>query len=178
VILETPRLRLRPCRRDDIDVLHAMWTDAGVRRYLWDDQVIDRATAQAVVESLVESWRVHHIGLYLIYRDPLHGDPLYPGEAAIGFCGLRQFGEHGEWELLYGLLPAHWGQGYAVEASRAVLSHGFRILRCDRIASRTDPPNAASMRVMEKLGLDYGGIRVEDGRETVCYWSYRHEWNE
>jgi RimJ/RimL family protein N-acetyltransferase len=172
VILETPRLWLRPCERNDADVLHAMWTNAGVRRYLWDDRVIDRATSQAVAESLADSWRVHHTGLYLLYRS------ADPGGAAIGFCGLRQFGEQGEWELLYGLLPAYWGQGYAVEAARAVLAHGFRILSCDRIASRADPPNAASIRVMEKLGLHSDGVRIEDGREIVCYWSYRHEWNQ
>ena len=35
--LRTPRLRLRPFAVDDVDALHAVWMDAGVRRFLWDD---------------------------------------------------------------------------------------------------------------------------------------------
>jgi ribosomal-protein-alanine N-acetyltransferase len=39
--LQTARLVLRPITTDDIDALHALWTNADVRRYLWDDIVID-----------------------------------------------------------------------------------------------------------------------------------------
>lgn len=168
MILQTPRLRLRPCNRQDVDALHSLWTNAEVRRYLWDNEEIDRATAATVVESAIESWHRHGAGLSVVLLQ----------DAIIGFCGLRQFGEQEEWELLYGLLPAYWGRGYAVESARAVLSHAFRTLPCDRVASRTDPPNAASMRVMEKLGLRFDGVRFEDGRETVWYWSNRDEWSE
>ena len=49
--LETARLRLRPCRRDDIDVLHHIWTDPGVRKYVWDDQLIARSQAAEIVEA-------------------------------------------------------------------------------------------------------------------------------
>lgn len=38
--LETARLHLRPCQAADAEVLHLMWTDPDVRRYLWDDRVI------------------------------------------------------------------------------------------------------------------------------------------
>ena len=50
--LETARLRLRPCRRDDIDVLHHIWTDLGVRKYVWDDQIIARSQAAEIIVHL------------------------------------------------------------------------------------------------------------------------------
>ena len=38
--LTTRRLELRPCAPADLDALHALFTDADVRRWLWDDEVI------------------------------------------------------------------------------------------------------------------------------------------
>jgi RimJ/RimL family protein N-acetyltransferase len=117
MILETGRLSLRPCSMDDVDALHALWTDADVRRYLWDGAVIDRETAQETVQSALEDWADYGVGLFCIRfrREP----------AIIGFCGLRRYPPDDEWELLYGLAPAHWGQGLAVEAARAVLGLCF-----------------------------------------------------
>ncbi len=161
MILETGRLSLRPCSMDDVDALHALWTDADVRRYLWDGAVIDRETAQEAVQSALEDWADYGVGLFCIRfrREP----------AIIGFCGLRRYPPDDEWELLYGLGPAHWGQGLAVEAARAVLDFAFSALPVHRIAGRTDPPNTASIRVLEKLGMQRVGAAHVDGRAIVCY---------
>ena len=45
--LRTARLYLEPLGIDDLEPVHAVWCEAGVRRYLWDDQLIDRAVAFA-----------------------------------------------------------------------------------------------------------------------------------
>ena len=47
---------MRPFAMDDVDDLHCLWVDPGVRKFLWDDQVIPRETAIAVVESSIESF--------------------------------------------------------------------------------------------------------------------------
>lgn len=163
--LETARLTLRPCTLDDVDALHAQWTDPEVRRYLWDGIVIDRDTAVEVVHSSVGDWADHGAGLFVIQPRG--------ASAIIGFCGFRRFPPDREWELLYALLPAYWGQGLAVEASQAALAFAFSTLPVDRIAGRTDPPNAASVRVLEKLGMSYAGRTTVDHLDTVCYWIYR-----
>ncbi|MBM6594112.1 GNAT family N-acetyltransferase [Microvirga pudoricolor] len=46
-----------------------------------------------------------------------------------------------------------WGRGYATEAARPVLAHGFRTLGLARIVAAIAPGNAASIRVAEKIGL-------------------------
>ncbi len=161
MILETGRLSLRPCSMDDVDALHALWTEPGVRRYLWDDVVIDRETAHEAVQSALEDWADYRVGLFCIR--------LRGSAAIIGFCGFRRYPPNEEWELLYGLAPAHWGQGLAVEAARAALAFAFSALPVDRIAGRTDPPNTASIRVLEKLGMQCVGAANIDGRATVCY---------
>ena len=71
----------------------------------------------------------------------------------IGFSGLRLFGEPAEVEILYSLTPAAWGLGFATEAGRQVLDHGFHTLGLERIFGRADPQNTASRRVLGRLGM-------------------------
>lgn len=157
-ILETARLRLRPCDRGDVDALHALWTHPDVRRFLWDDRRIARDEAEAVVEASLDSFAERGFGQWVVAaaNDP---DP-------IGFCGLRPIGEGGEIELLYGFHPAHWGRGLATEAAAAVLGHAFGRLGLPAVAGRADSPNRASLRVLARLGMRDLGEWPLDGRPT------------
>ena len=144
--LQSARLELRPCSIDDIDLLHALWTDPDVRRYLLDDRLIDRAEARQFVEKYLATTDRGY-GMWLIA--PRGSDDI------IGFVALYTIAgtEEAEFELLYGLAPSEWGRGLAIEASRVVIDYGFDVLDLPRIWARTDPPNAASLRVIEKLGM-------------------------
>jgi [ribosomal protein S5]-alanine N-acetyltransferase len=159
--IETERLHLRPCVEGDVDALHRLWTDAQVRRYFWDDAVIERARAAEVIESSVESFGAHGFGQWVI--SPKGGEDL------IGFCGLRHFGEPPEVELLYGLAPSFWGRGLATEAACAMLCDGFGRLGLGRIYAGTDPPNAASVRVMERAGMSFDRRTRVNGLEAIYY---------
>jgi [ribosomal protein S5]-alanine N-acetyltransferase len=159
--LETARLRLRPCVESDVGALHRLWTDPQVRRYLWDDMVIGREQAAEVVRASAQSFAAHGFGQWVIY--PREGGEL------IGFCGLRHFGEPPEVEVLYGLRPAFWGRGLATEAARAMLGDGFSRAGLRRIYAGTDPPNAASVRVMEKAGMTFDRRTCVNGLEAVYY---------
>ena len=61
--------------------------------------------------------------------------------------------EHRIGEVGYLFNPAHAGRGYATEASRALLQVGFEELGLHRIIGRLDVRNAASARVLERLGM-------------------------
>jgi RimJ/RimL family protein N-acetyltransferase len=158
--VETERLRLNPVTIDHVDVLHAIWTDAGVRRYLWDDLVIERDVAAQVVEANLRDWRERGYGLWLI-------ELLESGEA-IGFVGFRSSEEDERPELLYGLLPAYWHRGFATEASRAALSF-LREKGIHAVRAATDPPNTASIGVMERLGMTFERRGQLNGLDTVFY---------
>jgi RimJ/RimL family protein N-acetyltransferase len=58
-----------------------------------------------------------------------------------------------EFGLFYAITPAWQGQGYATEAARALVDYAFQHLRLKRIVATTTYENAASMRVMRKLGM-------------------------
>ncbi|MEA4910986.1 MAG: GNAT family N-acetyltransferase [Oscillospiraceae bacterium] len=58
-------------------------------------------------------------------------------------------------ELGFSLNPAFWGLGYATEAARAVLAHGFDTLALDTIFCAHFDFNLGSARVCQKLGFTY-----------------------
>jgi RimJ/RimL family protein N-acetyltransferase len=160
--IETVRLRLRPAREADIGALHALWTDAGVRRFLWDDRVIDRATAAERVASSVASFARAGWGLWIV--EARNGDG-----ALLGHAGLIEMDPALGPELIYAFHPSAWGRGYAAEASRAVLAHVFGRLGMTRVPGRTDTPNRQSARVLERLGMRFEGEELVNGRPTVSY---------
>lgn len=146
----------------DLDPLHRLWTDADVRRYLWDDQVIPRERAAAVIDESEADFDAHGFGIWAILAE----------DGAIGgFCGLRQFGQPPAVEIVYGLAPRLWHHGLATEAAVDVLRFGFETCGLERIHGRTDPPNTASIRVLERLGMTFlARVREsEDGPEIVDY---------
>ncbi len=145
--LRTERLRLRPFSAGDVDAIHALWTDPGVRRFLWDDQVIDRERAAEAVAGALRDEAEGGFGLWTLHLREAWG--------VIGFCGFHRMQEADELELLYGLLPEHWGKGLAVEASRAALDQLFASCSPQRVYALADPPNAQSFRVMEKLSMRF-----------------------
>jgi ribosomal-protein-alanine N-acetyltransferase len=78
--IETARLRLRPLAKADVDELHPLWSSREVRRYLWDNEVIDRQwTASLVAESL-SLFAAHGYGLW--------GARLHGREELVGFGGF------------------------------------------------------------------------------------------
>ena len=157
VCIETARLRLRPYRDDDVDALHRLWTVPAVRRYLWDDEVIERATAAAAVRASIACADAHGFGQWAMR--PLASDDV------IGFCGFRWLDGSADVELLYGLAPALWGRGLVAEAARAVLRFGFEEIGFARVLAISDADNHASIAVMRRLGMTLENRFAHAGRE-------------
>jgi RimJ/RimL family protein N-acetyltransferase len=61
-------------------------------------------------------------------------------------------------ELAYWITPDAQGNGYATDAARTVLNHGFDRLDLHKVVAETFESNAASACVLEKLGFEKEGI--------------------
>ena len=101
----------------------------------------------------------------------------------IGTCGIRMESvDFRRANIGYEITPTYWGKGYATEAARAIVAFGFLELRLHRIWARCVAENAASYRVLEKLGMRREGrLREEEwmkGRwwDTLVYGILDHEW--
>lgn len=143
--LETTRLRLQPCRLEDVELIHTLWTDEGVRRFLFDGHVISPDEARSFVSESLSNFERYGYGLWLVLARE--------GGGLVGFAGLlRSEGEMPN--LIYGIRTDFWGEGYATEAARAVLSYAFEKLALPKVKADVDEPNVASVRVLEKLGME------------------------
>lgn len=161
---ETNRLLLQPFAQSDLAYLHELWTEPLVRRFLWDDLVISREQAEEVIKASQESFNQFRFGFWRV--------DLKTIASPIGFCGLRHFSNShagtDRVEILYGLNPNYWGNGFAIEAAQRILHFGFAELGLRQIFAGADSPNKAPFRVMEQLGMCFDHETEMNGLST-CY---------
>jgi ribosomal-protein-alanine N-acetyltransferase len=170
-VLTTSRMRMRPIVQEDVDALHALWTDPDVRRYLWDDRIIPRETVEDIVAQSLATFDADGFGFFALELAE-HNGPL------IGFCGHRRAESGADIELLYGIHPTYWGEGLVAEAALEVLKFGFEACGFDRVIAATDTPNQQSVRVLQKLGMTFDCRREFHGLDTVFYSMTRSEFLE
>ncbi len=153
--LPTARLRLRPFTEADADALFALHSNAHVLRY-WDSPPwSEPARAERFITACREM-AVEGTGARLAV------DRVSDG-AFIGWCSLTRWNpDYRSAAMGYVLDEAAWGNGYATEAARAVLQWAFDALDLNRVQAETDTRNAASARVLEKLGFVREGTMRED----------------
>ena len=131
-MIETARLSLRLLEDEDRERLFELWSDPGNERLLKPEP-----------PEQIRAW-IDGVRWGVFERET--------GEL-VGDCSLFFAEEHGEWELAYGLRRDVWGRGYATEAARAAVAHGFGLHGLARIVADVDPANVASVRVLEKCGF-------------------------
>ncbi len=160
--LATDRLNIRPFALDDAEVLHAFWTNPEVRRYLWDDRILPMETVREIIASSIRDFEERGFGFFSL--DLKATEPVI-----VGFCGFRMFEDGDQIELLYGILPDYWGEGFVTEAALAVLRFGFHECGMERVIAATDTPNQRAVRVLQRLGMSFEERRVWRGLDTVFY---------
>jgi RimJ/RimL family protein N-acetyltransferase len=144
----TERLRLRPFTRGDVDAVFDYRSRADVARYLFDAPLSRDEVAQAVQQRVVQtSWTVDGDKIVLAVE-------LLDKSALIGEVSLiLRSQEARQAEVGWIFHPLHQGRGYAAEAATALFDLGFEAGELHRIFARCDARNAASWRLMERLGM-------------------------
>jgi RimJ/RimL family protein N-acetyltransferase len=166
--LETARLRLRPLDDTDLDALLALHSDAHVLRY-WDSP--PWTGRERAVRFLVRSREMATEGSGARVALDRRSDGAF-----LGWCGLTGYDAgHRSAALGYVLATPAWGRGYATEAATALLRWAFGALDLNRVQAQVDTRNAASARVLEKLGFLREGTLREDcvvAGEVSDSWVY------
>lgn len=165
--LQTERLLLRAMREDDLDGYEAMFSDERV--YEWfGGQVVDRAEMWRSIAMHLGHWVLRGYGQWSL-------ENRVTGEL-VGRAGLWQPEGWPGLEVGWAVAPALWKRGYATEAGTAARDWAFENLDVEELVSVTLPHNAASRRVMEKIGLTYDRTELVAGHEQVVYRILRSEW--
>ena len=159
--LATSRCVLRPIAREDADALHEVWASPGVRRFLWDDELIRFARTRAAIDTNDRMFAEAAVGLWAAWAAG--------SRTLVGFAGLWPFRDPPELELLYGVAERFWGLGYATEIAQAILTYCFDALEMPCVRASTDAANTASVRVLEKLGFVCVRRATPGGLDTMFY---------
>jgi len=153
--LHTERLRLRPFTDADADALFALHSDAHALRY-WDSPPwTDPGRAE---RFLAACRRMSEDGTGARLAIERASDGTF-----LGWCALSRWNPtYRSAATGYVLAQAAWGHGYATEAVRALLGWAFDALDLNRVQAELDTRNAASARVLDKLGFQREGTLRED----------------
>jgi len=146
--LETERLSLRRLTLDDAELMLAVWNDPTFIRHVADRGIRTVDAARAALEE----------GALKLFEDYGYGPfrvALVTDDTPVGVCGLfRREGLEGP-DIGFSILREYWRKGYAFEAASAVVSHAATDVRLSRLTAVVSPENAASVALIEKLGLHF-----------------------
>lgn len=165
---ETPRLTLRRVLDADYEHFCSLYADPGRMRYIGHGAPRDRSETRGFLDAMLRHWTLYGFGRWVMLSKP--------GGEWVGRCGLSWMPGADHVELGYILRAEFEGRGLATEASRAALAYGFDELRLPRIVAVALPENAASRRIMEKVGMRYERNGPAWGAEAVWYAIDRDAW--
>lgn len=174
--IRTKRLLLREARLSDYDDIHAYAVDADVVRYMDWGPNTPEVTAQALGGWVAMSaqWPRDEVNLVV---------ELSETGRAIGAIRLSiQSKADRTADFGYTLNKDYWRRGLATEAASAIVEAAFTTLGLHRVYATCDVRNAASYKVMEKLGMRREGTLLKNHevrgrwRDTHVYALLAQEW--
>ena len=179
-MIESPRLLLREWKESDNEAFAAMGADKEVMEHF--PSTLSPAQSAAFVTRVRQHFVDYGYGFWAV--ECKNGTPF------IGFVGLMHVGFEAHFtpavEIGWRLAREAWGRGYASEAAAAALRWAFDSLGLDQVVSFTVPPNTASRRVMERIGMahdptgDFDHPRVPEGdplRRHLLYRIRARDWS-
>jgi RimJ/RimL family protein N-acetyltransferase len=149
-ILETARLVLREFTHGDDAFLLRLLNEPSWLRFIGDRGVRTLEDARRYVDDGPRASQARNgFALWCVV-------PKGAGEPK-GMCGLIRRDTLPGPDVGFAFLPEAWGKGFAVESAAAVLARARDVLGIRRVLAITDPDNAASIRVLERIGMTREG---------------------
>jgi ribosomal-protein-alanine N-acetyltransferase len=147
-VIETERLILRHLSTENADFILELLNEPSFIRNIGDRGIrtIEGANSY-ILNGPVASYAKNGFGLYLV--------KLKETNESIGMCGLIKRDTLEDVDIGYAFLPKFWSKGYAVEAAQAVKEFARDKIQLNRIVAIVDPQNEGSIRVLEKIGLQF-----------------------
>ena len=161
IIFQTPRLILRQFTEGDAPLILALNSDPEIVKYVHEPTLKTEEQAKKILLDIILPQYKNNLGRWAIHtKDNMD---------FIGWCGLKYRPELDEIDLGYRLMQKAWGKGYATEAAQHSLNFGFNNLNLKLITGRTHIENLASIKVLEKIGMDFIGEGIVDDCPVRTY---------
>lgn len=168
---------LRTVEEEDLEFFQRNWNDPRVRRLLRGPTPENMHATREAFEDWMSD---NDDGSSLLVCDESGEEPEPVGNASL----FRIDEQSGHGYLACWIDPDVQGEGYATTATRLVVDYAFRERRLHKVIAEAFAPNAASRRVLEKVGLrEEGRLRDEkfvDGEYVDVYrfGMLESEWEE
>ncbi|MGI5425966.1 GNAT family N-acetyltransferase [Streptomyces sp. CA-179760] len=155
--LHTPRLLLDPYTPSDEESFVALFQDTRVSRWMGDGpsaEADDRALfgrifTKVYAQDLFDVWAVRRDGLL------------------VGHAEIKRTDAVDGHEIVYALAPEAWGGGLGTELAEALVGYGFRTLGLSEVHATVHARNAASLRLLGRIGFAHvRDIEEDDGSLT------------
>jgi RimJ/RimL family protein N-acetyltransferase len=148
LICETERLIVRKFTLDDAPFIMTLLNSPNWIEFLGDRNIHTVADAALYLSNgPLASYTQREFGLYLV--------ALKDTNVPIGMSGLIKRDGLEHVDVGFALLPEYTGQGYAYEATKAVLDYGYNTLRLPHIVAIARADNKNSVALLEKLGMKF-----------------------
>jgi ribosomal-protein-alanine N-acetyltransferase len=146
--LVTPRLILRRLENDDAPFVLRLLNEPSFIENIGDKGVRSLDDARRYMrEGPMAMYEQYGFGLWHTARKS--------DGVAVGMCGLLKRDHLPDVDIGYAYLPESWGQGIAFEAAEAVMHHAAGKFGLRRLIGVVSEGNAGSIRVLEKLGMEF-----------------------
>lgn len=152
--LETENLIIRPYTKNDALNLYDTLNDKNVLKYI-PEEPITIEQAQNAIDWLISNY---DLDLDSDYKYSFAIETKQTNDY-VGWCGFGYLDyDKSQKEIYFTLKSKYWGQGFATEASKALVEYIFNELELKKLVAVVKPNNVASKRVIEKLGFKHEGI--------------------
>ncbi|SCX78033.1 GNAT family N-acetyltransferase [Flavobacterium caeni] len=162
--LESERLLFRELIASDAEAMFELDSDPDVVKYVGVQPLTHIDQTRELIAQIQRQYRENGIGRW--------GAFLKDTGEFIGWAGLKYIaelnGKKDNYDLGYRFLKPHWGKGYGTESVRAFIEFGFNEMKLERISAYADLENTASVKVLEKCGLQFVNTFMDEG--DLCGW--------
>lgn len=159
-ILETERIIMRQLTIADAADFYSLNLDEAVLQYTGDQPFESIQTATDFLANY-DQYSRYGVGRLAVI-DKVTSEFL-------GWCGLKFSNDKNEYDIGFRFYKKHWNKGYATETARECLDYGFKQLHIEKIVGRAMAANFGSIKVLEKLGMNYKESFDFEGKEGVIY---------
>lgn len=162
IVIKTKRLVIRKITPLDFTELHSICSDPELMKYVGNGKPLTSEQTRRWIDTTLNNYEVKGFGMYgVIDRET---------NLFIGYCGLVFSADINDYELIYALAKAYWGQGLATEIAHHMVAFGFAFLKMKNIYASIDPDNEASKAILLKTGFkEVMKKNDEFGLETIYY---------
>lgn len=166
VYFETDRLSVRSYTISDVGPLAQVMSDPRVHTFTKDK-------GHPWDLRRTEEYICFMIGKDFQTLDCFHGAVIEKKtNRLIGLCGLNPY-RPDEPEIEFKIGVPDWGKGYATELGRQIIEGAFASTGIRGVYGLAHPDNAASRRVLEKIGMRYIGNHMFRNQEEAFYYVSR-----